>query len=145
MNTIREATQADIPRILELYEELTEEKINVPAVKIQQVFSEIIAVVNQHFLVAETDGFVSGTLSLQIMPNLSHQTRPWAIIENMVTDSRYHRQGIGRLLIEHAFNLCKKAGCYKVQLLSNKKRFDAHQFYRDMGFGESALGFRMYF
>ena len=145
MNTIREATEKDISRIIELYEELTEEKINVPSEKIQQVFSEIIAIPNQHFLVAETNGYVSGTMFLQIMPNLSHQARPWAIIENMVTDSRYRRLGIGRLLIEHSLNLCKEADCYKVQLLSNKKRSDAHQFYRAMGFDESALGFRMYF
>ncbi|MBI4296404.1 MAG: GNAT family N-acetyltransferase [Chloroflexi bacterium] len=143
--TIRKATPRDIPRILELYEQLTEEKLNVSPAKAEQVFAEIVAMPNQEFLVAEKDGLVLGTLFLQIVPNLSHDARPWAIVENMVVDRRYHRQGIGRLLIEYALNNCREAGCYKVQLLSQKKRLEAHQFYRSMGFQDSALGFRLYF
>ena len=130
---------------MELYEELTEEKQSIPVETMNQVFTEIVAIPNQEFLVAEKDSFVVGTLFLQIIPNLSHQARPWAILENMVVDSRYRRQGIGRLLIEHALTCCRQAGCYKVQLLSNKKRQEAHQFYRSIGFEDSALGFRLYF
>ncbi len=144
MNSIRKATPRDVPRILQLYEELTEEKINVSSDKIQQVFNEIVALPNQEFLVAEKEGFVVGTLFLQIIPNLSHNAHPWTILENMVVDSRYRRQGFGRLLIEHALNRSREAGCYKVQLLSNKKRKEAHEFYRSIGFEDSALGFRLY-
>jgi predicted N-acetyltransferase YhbS len=111
----------------------------------QSVFAEIIAIPNQEFLVAEKEGCVVGSLYLQIVPNLSHGARPWAILENMIVDSRYRRQGIGRLLLEHALNSAREAGCYKVQLLSNKKRTEAHIFYRASGFEESALGFRLYF
>ncbi len=144
MNTIRKATQKDIPRILELYEELTEEKQNLSPDTIKRVFGEIAAMPNQEFLVAEKDGFIVGTMFLQIIPNLSHHARPWAAVENVVVDSRYRRLGIGRLLTEHVLNRCREAGCYKVQLLSNKKRHEAHQFYRSLGFEESALGFRLY-
>jgi GNAT superfamily N-acetyltransferase len=130
---------------MELYEELTDEKQSIPFETMNRVFAEIVAIPNQEFLVAEKDGVVVGTLFLQIIPNLSHQARPWAILENMVVDSHCRRQGIGRLLIEHALTCCRHAGCYKVQLLSNKKRQEAHQFYRSIGFEDSALGFRLYF
>ena len=145
MSIIRKATRQDIPRILELYEEFTGEKQNISSDAIERVFAEIVATPNQEFLVAEKDGLVLGTLFLQIVPNLSHDARPWAILENMVVDSRYRRLGIGRLLIEYALIRCREAGCYKVQLLSNKKRQEAHQFYRSVGFEDSALGFRLYF
>ncbi len=145
MNKIRKANENDIPRILELYEELTEEKQNVTAETIRQIFSEIISLPNQFFLVAEKDGFVAGTLFLQITPNLSHNARPWAVLENLVVDSRFRGQGLGRLLVEHALTACRDAGCYKVQLLSSNKRKGAHQFYRSLGFEESAVGFRKYF
>jgi N-acetylglutamate synthase-like GNAT family acetyltransferase len=145
MNIIRKATPKDIPRILALYEELTEEKISVSSETLQRVFSEIEAMPGQEFLVAEKDGSVGGTLFIQIIPNLSHNARPYAILENMVVDNKYRRQGIGRNLIDHALTRCREAGCYKVQLLSNKKRKEAHEFYRSVGFEDSALGFRAYF
>ena len=37
------------------------------------------------------------------------------------------------------------AGCYKVQLLSDKKRSEeAHKFYQAIGYNPTAEGFRMY-
>lgn len=145
MSSIRKAERQDLPRIVELYEELTEEKLSVSQDTVNRVFDEIEAMPNQEFLVAEKDGFVVGTLFVQITPNLSHGARPWAILENMIVDSRYRRQGIGRQLVESALERCREAGCYKIQLLSNKKRREAHQFYRTIGFEDSALGFRLYF
>jgi N-acetylglutamate synthase-like GNAT family acetyltransferase len=142
--SIRKATQHDIPRILELYEQLTDEKQNISSNTVQRVFAEILAMPNQEYLVAEKDNLVVGTLFLQIVPNLTHNARPWAILENIVVDSQYRRQGIGRLLIEQSLSRSREAGCYKVQLLSNKKRTEAHQFYHSSGFEESALGFRLY-
>jgi predicted N-acetyltransferase YhbS len=145
LKNIRKATVQDLPRILTLYEELTNEKINISTDTAQKVFAQIGAMPNQYFLVAEQDGCVVGTLFLQIVPNLTHNALPWAILENMIVDSRYRRQGFGRLLIESAVASCREAGCYKVQLLSNKKRQEAHQFYRASGFEDSSLGFRKYF
>ena len=118
MNNVRKAEEKDIPRILALYEELAEAKLTVSPETIQRVFNEIISLPNQYFLVAEKDGFVLGTLFLQIVPNLTHNARPWANIENVVVDSRYRGQGFGRLLIEHALAISHEAGCHKVQLMS---------------------------
>ena len=145
MIAIRQADVRDLPRILALYEQLTEEKLNLTDDAAKKTFFEITEMPRQEFLVAEKDGLVVGTLFLQIVPNLSHDAHAWAIIENMVVDSACRRQGIGRLLMEYAYTVCRQAGCYKVQLLSNKKRLEAHLFYRSLGFEDSAMGFRLYF
>ena len=145
MVTVRKAAVRDIPRILELYEELTEKKQDISPAKAKQVFKQINDISAGKFLVAEKDGEVLGTLYIQVIPNLSHNGTPYAVIENVVVDKRFHKQGIGRLLIENALTFAREAGCYKVQLLSMKKRLDAHQFYRAFGFEDSALGFRLYF
>ena len=145
MVTVRKAAVRDIPRILELYEELTEKKQDISPAKAKQVFKQINDISAGKFLVAEKDGEVLGTLSIQVIPNLSHNGTPYAIIENVVVDKRFHKQGIGRQLIENALAFARGDGCYKVQLLSMKKRLDAHQFYRTLGFEDSALGFRLYF
>ena len=144
MAMVRPATEQDVPRILELYDELTEEKRHLSLDDVQPVFAKIISMPGHELLVAEEDGVVVGTMVLFIVPNLSHGALPWAIVENMVIDGRYRRKGIGRLLMEYAITNARQTGCYKVQLLSNKKRHEAHNFYRSLGFEASAYGFRLY-
>ena len=144
MVIIRKATENDIPRILELYSELAEEKINLSPAKAQRIFNEISSMPNHEFFVGEQDNLVVGTVYLQIVPNLTHDGKPWAIIENVVVDSRFRGKGIGHSLMEAALACCRAAGCCRVQLLSNKKRVEAHKFYRSLQFEESALGFRLY-
>jgi ribosomal protein S18 acetylase RimI-like enzyme len=145
MITIRKAIEQDIPRIIELYEELIEEKITISPGNLKSAFNEIGSMPGHSLLVADEDGLVVGTVLLQIVPHLSHNAQPFGAVENMVVDSRYPRQGIGRMLIDRVTALCREAGCYKVQLLSHKKRLAAHQIYRSLGFEDSALGFRKYF
>jgi predicted N-acetyltransferase YhbS len=150
MAIIRAATEEDIPRIIELYNDLTsslsptEEQPLPSPDDVHRVIAEIASMPGHELLVAEEDSVVVGTTVLLIVPNLSHRALPWAIIENVVVNSKYRRQGIGRLLMEYAVNRARKAGCYKVQLLSNKKRREAHQFYQALGFEASAHGFRLY-
>jgi GNAT superfamily N-acetyltransferase len=145
MIKIQKASEQDIPRIVELYEELTEEKIRVSPERLKSVFNQIESMPGHWLLVADVDGLVVGTVLLQIVPHLSHNAHPWGIVENMVVDPRYRKLGIGRILIDRIKELCRDAGCYKVQLLSHKKRVEAHRFYRSLGFEDSALGFRQYF
>ena len=150
MVTVRAATERDIPRILELYYDLTsavspnEEQPRPSLEDARRVIAEIAATPGHQLLVAEEDSIVVGTMVLLVVPNLSHGALPWAIIENMIVDSKYRRQGIGQLLMEYAVNHAREAGCYKVQLLSNKKRPEAHRFYRSLGFKASAHGLRLY-
>lgn len=151
MAIVRTATADDIPRIVELYRELVittsqiEQGRSPSLDDCRRIFGEICAVPGHELLVVEYEGAVVGTMVFLIVPNLSHGASPWALVENMVIDHRYRGQGLGRLLIDYAIDRAKEAGCYKLTLSSNKKRRDAHRFYRSMGFEDSAHGFRMYF
>ena len=141
---IRKAIPTDLPRIIALVEELSNKKINLSPEEKKKVFNEITAMPSSALLVAEVNGYVAGTVYLQIVPSLVHNGRPWGILEHMVVDKKYQRQGLGRKLIEAAVKICREANCYKVGLSSSKFRKEAHEFYRTMGFEESALSFRMY-
>jgi len=143
MAIVRPASDRDIPRILELYNELGGQH-NLSPDETRPVLAQITAMPGHELLVAEENGVVVGSMVLLVVPNLSHEALPWAIVENLVIDERYHRRGIGRLLMEEAIARARKAGCYKVQLLSNKKRRKAHHFYQGLGFEASAHGFRLY-
>jgi predicted N-acetyltransferase YhbS len=150
MATVRAATKNDIPRILELYRQLS---ITTAPAEINQkpsledyrrVFARISAVPGLELLVAE-EGKVVGSVVLFIAPNLSHNGLPWALVENVIVDQKYRRQGIGKLLMDYAIARAKEAGCYRIGLSSDKTRREAHQFYRALGFTASAHGFRLYF
>ena len=151
MVIIRAATEQDIPRILELYEELVTstapaETGRTPSLDdYRRVFEQARDMPGHELIVAEENGKVIGTMVLLIVPNLSHSGLPWATVENVVTDQRFQRQGIGKIMMEYAIDRAKESGCYKLQLASNKKREEAHRFYEGLGFEASAHGFRLYF
>lgn len=144
MAIVRPATEQDIPRILELYQELTGERHDLTRHETGPLFAEIAAMPGHELLVAEEDGVVVGTMVLLVVPNFSHGALPWAIVENLVVDPSRRRRGIGRLLTEYALARAREAGCYKVQLLSGVKRREAPWFYKALGFKTSAHGFRLY-
>jgi ribosomal protein S18 acetylase RimI-like enzyme len=148
MVTIRPATEKDIPRILELYRQLSfnPEEYKAPPLKdCRKVFKEMSKVPGYSLLVAEEDGEVVGTTVLSILPGFAHGTNPFAVIEYVVVDEKKRSKGVGKILMEHCRKLAKEAGCYKIMLTSDKRRERAHKFYRSLGFDASSEGFRFYF
>lgn len=148
MARIRQAREDDIPSILDLYRQLSlsggEEKDSAPAETFSQAYRDISGFPGYDLLVAEEDGRVVGTLVLLIVPNLSHNARRWAAIENVVVEHGRRGQGIGKMLMEYAHSRAGEAGCYKVQLMSDNRRDGAHEFYEALGYRASAKGFRLY-
>ena len=148
---IRLATANDIPRILELYNELAITTSEVESNKepslrdYKRTLNEIRSIPGYQLLVAEDKGEILGTMVFIIVPNLAHKNCPWAIVEYLIIDQRYQRQNVGRQLMKYAIAEAKKAGCYKIVLSSNKKRKVAHRFYRSLGFEASSHGFSIYF
>ncbi|MFC1899785.1 GNAT family N-acetyltransferase [Chloroflexota bacterium] len=148
---IRPAEIKDIPRLLELYLELA---ITRATIKLKQIpsledyqgtFAEIQKIPWYRLLVVEFQGEIAGTSVLLIIPNLAQKNCPWALVEHLIIDPKYQRRKLGKMLIEHAMAVAKKAGCYKIVVSSNKKRRGAHKFYRALGFEASSHGFSIYF
>lgn len=151
MAHVRPATDRDIPRILELYDELTiqlsqvEQTRHLTPADARKVFADISADPRHDIFVLEDGDEVAGTVVLLIVPNLSHSATPWALLENLVVSEKYRRRGFGRMLLEHAVSRARDKGCYKVQLMSDRRREEAHALYGSVGFEASAYGFRLYF
>ena len=150
MIIVREANEADIPRILELYGQLAMDPDELETVRTEPEFSrkafrEMAAREGYHLLVAEADGEVVGTTVLVILPRLTHGISRWGVVEFMVVDQAHRSQGIGMALMDHSARIAQGAGCYKIMLGSNKKRTDAHRFYRRAGYEATHEGFTRYF
>jgi ribosomal protein S18 acetylase RimI-like enzyme len=151
MAHVRPSTDNDIPRILELYDELVIQLSQIEQARqltpddARRVFADINADPRHDIYVLEEQGEVVGTIVLLIVPNLSHSATPWALLENLIVSEKYRRRGFGRMLLEHAAARARERGCYKVQLMSDKRREEAHKLYGSIGFEASAHGFRLYF
>lgn len=148
---IRPATDADLPRLVELLfqlsqlGELPENRPHPPGAAELEGLQRLMSDPGYACYVLQDGGHVEGTLTLYILPNISHGGRPFAIVESVVVDERAQGSGYGRLLMERAEVLARSAGCYKIALTSNRKRADAHRFYSRLGYAPTHQGFTKYF
>lgn len=151
MTTIRLATEKDIPRIVDLYNELTiattrVEQVSHPSAEdYRRVFREICADPRHELFIAEDGDRVVGTVILILVPNLSHSATPWALVENLVVTGGHRRRGTGKMLLEYVIVRAREKGCHRIELCSDKRREEAHRLYRSVGFEQSAHGFRIWF
>jgi GNAT superfamily N-acetyltransferase len=142
--TIREATEADLPRILDLYlaSDIGDSESFTPAEAAAQ-----LALFRQYpsfrLFVALADNKVIGTYQLLIMHNMAKRGKKSGIVEDVAVDPAHQGKGIGRAMMHHALDECRRAGCYKLTLSSNLRREDAHRFYDALGFQRHGYSFRM--
>ncbi|NLL00218.1 MAG: GNAT family N-acetyltransferase [Clostridiales bacterium] len=87
-----------------------------------------------HYIVAEKDGLLVSTCNISITKNLTRNTRPYGLIENVVTHSDYRNRGLGKKVLNKAIDIAKANNCYKVMLLTGSKKEETFNFYRSVGF-----------
>ena len=144
--SIRTATAADLPRLIELLAQLRPDEPEAEDPSRVEDYARVFARMTaqgQRVLVAEDDGRIAGALVLAIIENITRKGTPYAIIENVVVDEAARGRRHGEALIEQAIAEARRAGCYKVSLTSNKRRGDAHRFYERLGFVQTHEAFRI--
>lgn len=139
---IREAVETDLQDVVNLLRGLD---LETPPMANGAVWNAILAQPGRTVLIAEAGGVVVGTLDLMMVANLTRGAKPFAVAENIAVAVDRRGSGIGRALLNEAVRRSQEAGCYKIQFMSNKRRTEAHAFYRSCGFEAQAEGFRRYF
>ncbi len=126
---VRLLTRADTAAALELYTDLT---LGPPACD-QPAFHKVL----EHPGTTVTGAFEGDVLismvTLHLLPNVTWDARPYALIENVVTRADRRGQGFGRLTMEAALERAWTADAYKVMLLTGQRR-DVKGFYEAVGF-----------
>ena len=89
---------------------------------------------NMHLLVIEEDGKCVSSVQMAIIESLTHNIRPFAVIENVVTHARYRKRGYASALLEKATEIAKERGCYKVFLETGSNKESTLNFYKNSGF-----------
>jgi len=143
---IRTARPDDVPRLVELLAAGSLRGGEDPShlAPYQAALAEIAATPGADVLVAELGGAVVGVCQLTTFRHLQEGGGLCAEIESVHVDPALRSRGIGGRLIEEAVERARRAGCYRVQLTSNKSRAAAHRFYERLGFTASHEGFKRY-
>ena len=89
---------------------------------------------NMHLLVVEEDGKAVSSVQMAIIESLTHNVRPFAVIENVVTHQDYRKRGFASALLEKASEIAREHRCYKVFLETGSNKESTLNFYKKNGF-----------
>ena len=120
------ATCGDCRQVHELICQLEEKQLSY------EVFSRIWNVQRSspHYLclVCEEDGHLLGMVNLRFEEQLHHDGRIAEITEMYVRPS-LRSKGIGKALIQRAYEISREKGCLQIEACCNQLRLQAHRFY----------------
>jgi len=114
--------------------------------KYYQAFQNIDNDPNQELIVIENkETEIIGTMQLSFIQYLTYQGGIRAQIEAVRIREDQRGKGIGEQLFLWAIERAKVRGAHLLQLTTDKKRPDAIQFYKKLGFIDSHEGMKMHF
>ncbi len=134
---IREAVQSDLDAILDLYLFLHEDNIPEKDEHLKNTWVQIIQDPNHHLIVNEVDDKIVSSCVCVIIPNLTRNVRPYAFVENVVTNEDYRGKGYAGECLNYAREIAEKENCYKIMLLTGSKKSETLRFYEKAGYNSS--------
>lgn len=139
---IREAVKSDFNGLMKLYTQLHNNPLPEPSTEMIAKWDEILNDKNHHIIVAEEDGKIVSSCVCVIIPNFTHNQQPYALIENVITDTKYRKKGLATACLDYARELALNESCYKMMLLTGSKSDSTLDFYRRAGYNsEDKTGF----
>lgn len=134
---VREIKENELNELLELYLYLHEDTVPEMTDYLENTWNNIIQDKNHHIIVNEIDGKIVSSCVCVIIPNLTRNIRPYAFIENVVTNKEYRGKGYATECLNYAKGLSEKANCYKMMLLTGSKQEATLKFYKHNGYNDS--------
>ncbi|MBE6352711.1 MAG: GNAT family N-acetyltransferase [Treponema bryantii] len=131
---IREIIQDDLEDLLKLYEQLGPNPFVQVDEHILTVWNNILQNKDYHIVVAEVEGKIVSTCTCVIISNLTHNQRPYAVVENVVTDQNFRGKGYATSCLDFAKEIAIKNNCYKLMLMTGSKKETTLNFYRNAGY-----------
>ena len=134
---IRKAVKNDLKPLLKLYTHLHNNKVPRLGVSVKKIWAEILRDKNHHIIVLTEGRKILSSCVLIIVPNLTQNQRPYALIENVITDKKYRNKGCGSFVLGFAKEIAVKENCYKIMLLTGSKEKNTIKFYEKSGYNKN--------
>ena len=134
MLRVRPAVRSDLAELLALYRFLNAEDPTPDLARASATWERLLASDMVTVLVADAEGVLVSTCMLVVVPNLTRDTGPFALIENVVTHADHRGRGHGHAVLGTALAAAWAAGCYKVMLMTGSRRESTLRFYERAGF-----------
>lgn len=131
---IREINKKDFQGLSELYTHLHGNKPITRNEKNESIWNAILEDENHHIIVAKENGKIVSSCVCVIVPNLTHNQQPYALIENVVTHKDYRKRGLASQCMAFAKQIACEKNCYKMMLLTGTRKRSTHRFYRKNGY-----------
>ena len=131
---IREINIDELSELLELYAHLHEQSVPKNSNHLQKTWNTICKDENHHIIVCEVNGQIVSSCVCVIIPNLTRNIRPYALIENVVTRADYRNNGYATACLNYARGLAVRSNCYKIMLLTGSKDDSTLNFYKKAGY-----------
>ena len=140
---IREAIKQDISDILLLLYDLGRPKpCDSDVDTFEKLVTQYITDSDKQILVATDESKILGMLSMIFLPRLNRVTHEMYVPE-LVVLKKYQNQGMGKKLLYHCINISKEKKFHRIRLESGNIRQESHQFYKHLGFEQSAFSFTL--
>lgn len=134
---LREINAGDFDSLMELYTQLHNNIFPEKDNKIITLWENILNDSNHHIIVAEDDNKIVSSCVCVIIPNLTHNQRPYALIENVITDEKYRKRGFATACLNFAKDIAIQNNCYKIMLMTGSKLDSTLRFYERAGYNQS--------
>lgn len=134
---IREIEETDLDNLLLLYTQLHNNDIPDKTEAVIQLWDKIRKDKDHHIIVAEEDGRIVSSCVCVVIPNFTHNQRPYALIENVITDSICRNMGLATKCLQFAKEIALNENCYKIMLLTGSKIESTLDFYRKAGYNSA--------
>jgi GNAT superfamily N-acetyltransferase len=131
---IREIIETDLMSLLKLYTNLHDKELPEENENLLSTWKHICEDENHHIIVAEEEGNIVSSCVLIIIPNLTHNQRPYGIIENVVTHESYRNKGYATACLNYAKDIASNNNCYKIMLMTGSKKDSTLKFYENAGY-----------
>ena len=134
---IREIECADLSQLLGIYTHLHDNTMPTIDHEIEILWHRIMSDPNHHIIVGIEDNMIISSCVLMIIPNLTQNQRPCALVENVITHPEYRNKGYATQILDYAKNLAVDNGCYKIMLMTGSKEDTTLRFYEQAGYNRN--------
>ncbi len=134
---VREIKENERNELLNLYLYLHEQFMPEITEQLKNTWETIMKDKNHHIIVNEVDNKIVSSCVCVIIPNLTRNIRPYALIENVVTREDYRGKGYATECLNYAKKIAEKENCYKIMLLTGSKEDTTLNFYRKAGYNST--------